>query len=77
MVVTDGDGRVLFCSPTRPGSCADITHARRLGLVELLAPFLPRAHVTLNGQDSPTLRASLSGEAHAGAATAAGNTAAL
>ncbi|MEU3444183.1 transposase family protein [Streptomyces griseoincarnatus] len=26
MVVTDGDGRVLFCSPTKPGSCADITH---------------------------------------------------
>lgn len=37
MVVTDADGRVLFCSPTRPGSCADITHARRLGLAELLA----------------------------------------
>lgn len=28
-VLTDGDGRVLFCSPTKPGSCADITHARR------------------------------------------------
>ncbi|MEU4009774.1 transposase family protein [Streptomyces pseudogriseolus] len=37
MVVTDADGRVLFCSPTRPGSCADITHARQLGLVKLLA----------------------------------------
>ncbi|WP_243762185.1 transposase family protein [Streptomyces sp. Tu 3180] len=37
MVVTDGGGRVLFCSPTRPGSCADITHARQLGLVKLLA----------------------------------------
>jgi hypothetical protein len=37
MVVTDGDGRVLFCSPTKPGSCADITHARQLGLVKLLA----------------------------------------
>jgi hypothetical protein len=37
MVVTDGDGRVLFCSPTRPGSCADITHARQLGLLKLLA----------------------------------------
>lgn len=37
MVVTDGDGRVLFCSPTRPGSCADITHARQSGLVKLLA----------------------------------------
>lgn len=34
--VTDGDGRVLFCSPSRPGSCADITHARQLGLVGLL-----------------------------------------
>jgi hypothetical protein len=37
MIVTDQDGRVLFCSPTRPGSCADITHARQLGLVRLLA----------------------------------------
>ncbi|MFF5092739.1 transposase family protein [Streptomyces niveus] len=37
MVVTDGEGRVLWCSPTKPGSCADITHARQLGLVELLA----------------------------------------
>ncbi|MBB4796211.1 IS5 family transposase [Streptomyces nodosus] len=37
MVVTDADGRVLFCSPTRPGSCADIAHARQLGLVKLLA----------------------------------------
>lgn len=30
-------GRLLFCSPTKPGSCADITHARELGLVKLLA----------------------------------------
>lgn len=37
MVVTDGEGRVLWCSPTRPASCADITHARQLGLVKLLA----------------------------------------
>ncbi|MFI1808475.1 transposase family protein [Streptomyces californicus] len=37
MVVTDGDGRVLFCSPARPGSCAGITHARQPGLVKLLA----------------------------------------
>ncbi|MFD8229116.1 transposase family protein [Streptomyces massasporeus] len=31
-----GDGRMLFCSPTRHGSCADVTHARQLGLVRLL-----------------------------------------
>ncbi|MER5279322.1 transposase family protein [Streptomyces sp. NPDC002809] len=37
MVFTYRDGRLLFCSPTRPGSCADITHARELGLVKLLA----------------------------------------
>ncbi|WP_435614141.1 transposase family protein [Streptomyces coelicoflavus] len=37
MVVTDGKGRVLWCSPARPASCADITHARQLGLVKLLA----------------------------------------
>ncbi|MFE0763280.1 transposase family protein [Streptomyces smyrnaeus] len=36
MVLTDADGRRLFCSPTRPGSCADITHARQPGLVKLL-----------------------------------------
>ncbi|MFD3586840.1 transposase family protein [Streptomyces sp. NPDC058683] len=42
MVLTDADGRVLFCSPVRPGSCADITQARQLGLAQLLAdgPFL-------------------------------------
>ncbi|MEU8718717.1 transposase family protein [Streptomyces sp. NPDC048663] len=28
---------MLFCSPAKPGSCADITHARQLGLVRLLA----------------------------------------
>jgi hypothetical protein len=33
MVVTDGEGRVLWCSPARPASCADITQARQLGLV--------------------------------------------
>ncbi|WP_420000364.1 transposase family protein [Streptomyces boninensis] len=37
MVVTDAAGRLLFCSPTEPASCADITHARKLGLVKLLA----------------------------------------
>ncbi|MFD2009531.1 transposase [Streptomyces narbonensis] len=37
MVFTDGEGRLLFCSPAKPGSCADITHARDLGLVRLLA----------------------------------------
>ncbi|MFD5667825.1 transposase family protein [Streptomyces anthocyanicus] len=37
MIVTDGEGRVLWCSPARPASCADITHARQLGLVKLLA----------------------------------------
>ncbi|MFE0691820.1 transposase family protein [Streptomyces xiamenensis] len=36
MVVTDAAGRLLFCSPSMPASCADITHARKLGLVELL-----------------------------------------
>ncbi|MFC9948993.1 transposase family protein [Streptomyces prasinus] len=37
MVVTDAVGRLLFCSPAVPASCADITHARKLGLVGLLA----------------------------------------
>ncbi|MFD8660991.1 transposase family protein [Streptomyces globisporus] len=37
MVGTDAEGRLLLCSPAEPASCADITHARKLGLVELLA----------------------------------------
>nr|WP_238565494.1 transposase family protein [Streptomyces sp. ACT-1] len=37
MVVTDARGRLLFCSPAEPASCADITHARKLDLVKLLA----------------------------------------
>ncbi|MFI1767372.1 transposase family protein [Streptomyces sp. NPDC020800] len=42
MVLTDAEGHVLYCSPVRPGSCADITQARQLGLVKLLAdgPFM-------------------------------------
>lgn len=35
MVVTDADGQVLFCSPTKSGSCADITQARQFGLVKV------------------------------------------
>ncbi|MCL3992060.1 transposase [Streptomyces lavenduligriseus] len=37
MVLADVGGRVLLCSPTKPRSCADITHARQSGLVKLLA----------------------------------------
>ncbi|MGW2482335.1 transposase family protein [Streptomyces sp. NPDC001571] len=37
MVLTDAEGRLLFCSPAEPASCADVTHARKLGLVKLLA----------------------------------------
>ncbi|MDQ1029471.1 hypothetical protein QF035_007053 [Streptomyces umbrinus] len=42
MVLTDAAGRVLFCSPVQRGSCAAITQARQLGLVEFLAdgPFM-------------------------------------
>ncbi|SCK62551.1 Helix-turn-helix of DDE superfamily endonuclease [Streptomyces sp. AmelKG-D3] len=40
-VFTDGGGRLLFCSPTKPGSYADITHARELGLVKFLADGPP------------------------------------
>ncbi|MFE2337377.1 transposase family protein [Streptomyces coelicoflavus] len=37
IVATDGEGRVPWCSPARPVSCADTTHARQLGLIKLLA----------------------------------------
>ncbi|WP_107050035.1 transposase family protein [Streptomyces bicolor] len=42
MVLTDDEGRLLYCSPVRPGSCADIAQARQLGRVKLLAdgPFM-------------------------------------
>ncbi|MEU6481076.1 transposase family protein [Streptomyces sp. NPDC047017] len=33
MVVTDGEGRVLWCSPTRPASCADITQDCQLLII--------------------------------------------
>ncbi|MFZ3498691.1 transposase family protein [Streptomyces sp. 5.8] len=36
MVLTDASGRLLFCSPAQPASCADVTHARQLGLVKHL-----------------------------------------
>ncbi|UKY54810.1 transposase [Streptomyces inhibens] len=41
MVVTDADGRLPFCSPAEPTSCADTTHARQLGLVKLLSDGPP------------------------------------
>ncbi|MFI9810290.1 hypothetical protein ACIHEJ_39455 [Streptomyces sp. NPDC052301] len=42
MVLTDAEGRVMSCSPVQPGSCADITQARQLGLAQFLAdgPFM-------------------------------------
>lgn len=36
LVLTDREGRMLFCGATRPGSCADITQARQAGLVDLV-----------------------------------------
>ncbi|MEU9397990.1 transposase family protein [Streptomyces sp. NPDC048324] len=36
MVLTDTDGRLLYCSSAEPASCADVTHARKLGLVRLV-----------------------------------------
>ncbi|MFD8952830.1 transposase family protein, partial [Streptomyces xanthophaeus] len=34
--LTHASGRPLCCSPAQPASCADITHARQLGLVKHL-----------------------------------------
>ncbi|MFD1277763.1 hypothetical protein ACFQ51_54935 [Streptomyces kaempferi] len=28
MVLTNAEGRLLYCSPVRPGNCADLTQAR-------------------------------------------------
>ena len=37
LVITDANGRLLFCGQTRPGSIHDLTQVRQAGLVELLA----------------------------------------
>ncbi len=37
LVLTDPDGRLLFCEQTCPGSIHDLTQVRQAGLVELLA----------------------------------------
>ena len=37
LVITDAEGRLLFCGQTRPGSIHDLTQVRQAGLVELLA----------------------------------------
>ena len=36
-MITDPDGRLLFCGQTGPGSVHDMTQVRQAGLVELLA----------------------------------------
>jgi hypothetical protein len=36
-VITDPDGRLLFCGQTCPGAIHDLTQVRQAGLVELLA----------------------------------------
>jgi hypothetical protein len=36
-VISDAEGRLLFCGQTRPGSVHDLTQVRQAGLVELLA----------------------------------------
>ena len=37
LVITDAEGRLLFCGHSRPGSIHDLTQVRQAGLVELLA----------------------------------------
>ncbi|SFU09646.1 DDE superfamily endonuclease [Geodermatophilus amargosae] len=37
LVITDAEGRLLFCGQTRPGSTHDLTQVCQAGLVELLA----------------------------------------
>jgi DDE superfamily endonuclease len=37
LVITDVEGRLLFCGQTRPGSIHDLTQVRQVGLVDLLA----------------------------------------
>jgi hypothetical protein len=37
LVITDAEGRLLFCGQTRPGAIHDLTQVRQAGLVELLA----------------------------------------
>jgi hypothetical protein len=37
LVITDADGRLLFCGQSRPGAIHDLTQVRQAGLIELLA----------------------------------------
>jgi hypothetical protein len=37
LVITDAEGRLLFCGQTRPGAIHDLTQVRQADLVELLA----------------------------------------
>ena len=54
MVVTDSERRLLWCSPARPASCADVTHARQLGLVGLLVGGLA-VEILADADDSAKL----------------------
>lgn len=62
LILTDTRGRLLFCGETRPGSCADITQARRAGLVDLLTDTIhlwilaDAGYQGLGGQDRSSPR---------------------
>ncbi|MFF8534317.1 hypothetical protein ACF07B_20635 [Streptomyces sp. NPDC015532] len=52
MILTDTEGRVLFCGPVQPGSCAGSTQARQPGPAQLLAHG-PAMHEVAAGADGP------------------------
>ncbi|MGW2588512.1 transposase family protein, partial [Streptomyces virginiae] len=52
MVLTHAKGRMLFCSPAGPASCADITHTRQLGLVKHLVDA-PAVEILADAGEAP------------------------
>ena len=67
MVITDPEGRLLFCGQTRPGAIHDLTQVRQAGLVELLA-LIPGvtllADAGYQGLGAPTAGAVLTPRPH-------------
>jgi len=50
LVITDADGRLLFCGQIRPGSTHDLTQVRQAGLVELLVDGVEQGGVVSLGE---------------------------
>jgi hypothetical protein len=57
LVLTDAEGRLLFCGQTRPGAIHDLTQVRQAGLVELLTCVMDWCYGFYNHQRRHTAAA--------------------